>query len=86
MNKEELLEIKDEIEQAQKKVSQLQGRKEYLMKQLWEEWKCKDIEQGQKKLNQIKKDIEDLDEKIRKGTQKVEVKYNEITDKIPEQE
>jgi hypothetical protein len=75
MNEKELLELKEEIEIAKQKVSELKGERQALMKQLHENWKCSSIEEAEKKLvqfqdqegqlsNQIKTGIEELEEML----------------------
>ena len=49
MNEQELLELKEEIDQAKQKYSELKGRLTFLMKQLKEDQGCTTIEQAEKK-------------------------------------
>ena len=76
MDKDKLLQIKEEIEQAKTQVSQLKGRKEYLLQQLNDEWGCSTVKAARVKLDKMKKEIQDLDSKIEKGVQELEDTYD----------
>jgi hypothetical protein len=76
MNREELLELKEKIEEAQTKVSELNGHHSALIKQLSDDWGCESVEEAEKKLKQIKKQIEKLDMSIEEGTKEIEEKYD----------
>jgi hypothetical protein len=75
LNEEELLDLKQRIDEAKTAVSELNGQKTSLMKQLKEEWDCKSTEEGDKKIQQLLKEIKDLDTKIATGTKELEEKY-----------
>jgi predicted nucleic acid-binding Zn-ribbon protein len=77
LNEQELLKIKQDIETAKTEVSQLKGKLQHLMEQLEKDWKCKTIEDAQKKLSTIDREITQLDEKIKKQTKELEEKYFE---------
>lgn len=64
MNKQELLEIKNTIEEAKKEVSELQGKKKYLLQELNEQWGCKSIEDGLHKIAEMEKQVAEIEEKI----------------------
>jgi methyl-accepting chemotaxis protein len=76
LNRDELLELKEKIEEAQTKVTELNGHHSALMKQLSDDWDCSTVEEAEKKLKQIKKQIEKLDESIEEGTKEIEEKYD----------
>ena len=76
MEKTQLLELKEQIDTAKQQVSQLEGRKEYLMQQLKEQWKCSTIPAAEKKVKELEKEISDLDEQIQDGVKELEEKYD----------
>jgi seryl-tRNA synthetase len=75
MDNEKLLELKEKIDTAKTKVSELTGQKNALMKQLRDEWDCKSTEEGDKKISQMLKEIQNLSEKIDAGVKELEEKY-----------
>lgn len=74
MNEQELLDLKEDIDQAKQKHSELKGRKEFLMKQLKEDWSCTTVEQAEKASAKMEKEIETLNEQIKKGTEELQEK------------
>lgn len=75
MTEQELLDLKADITEAKNEVNRLEGRKDHLMQQLKDDWKCTTLKQAKKKLAQIKNEINDFDEKIEAGIQKLEETY-----------
>ena len=75
MNEKQLLDLKKTIDETKDEVKQLEGRQKYLMQQLKKEWKCSNLEQAKKKLEKMKKDVADIDEKIKEGVAVLEEKY-----------
>ena len=76
MDKDKLLEIKEQIDQAKTQISQLKGRKEYLIQQLNDEWGCSSVKEAKAKLEEMKEQIQDLDSKIQKGIKELEQEYD----------
>jgi DNA-binding FrmR family transcriptional regulator len=72
---EKLLELKAEIDKAKIRAAELHGRHDGLMKQLNDDWACKDIAQAEKKVKAMEEDIASLSEKIEKGVAEIESKY-----------
>ena len=75
MEKDQLIELKEQIDTAKQQVSQLEGRKDYLMQQLKEQWKCTTISAAEKKVKELEKEISDLDTQIQDGVKELEEKY-----------
>lgn len=75
MDEKALLSLKQEIDEAKGEVNKLEGRKEGLMQQLLDDWKCKSVKQAKKKLVEMKADLEGLEEKIQDGLTQLEEKY-----------
>lgn len=77
MNERDLLRLKEQIDEAKSKVSQLQGRKEYLMQQLKKDWDCTTIRQAQSKMEELKTAVTELDNQIKQGIAKLEEQLND---------
>ena len=75
MDEKELLELKESIEDAKQEVNRLEGRQEGLMQQLEKDWKCKTLKGAKKKLEELKAEIQEVEEKIQTGVAKLEEKY-----------
>lgn len=75
MNEKELLELKEQIEDAKQEVNRLEGRQDGLMSQLQKDWGCKTLEQAKKKLEGLKDEIKDLEENIESGVAELEERY-----------
>jgi peptidoglycan hydrolase CwlO-like protein len=76
LSEKQLFDLKDEVDEAKTKVSELTGQQTALMKQLKEDWSCKTIEEAEDKLAKMDKDILILDKKIVKGTEELELLLN----------
>ena len=76
MNEQELFELKERIDTAKSKVSELKGSKKQLMKELKEQWDCSTVEAAEKKAKTMEKEIEQLNTKITEGTEELEEKYD----------
>ena len=77
MTQEELLELKQEIDESQDKATKLTARKDLLVEQLKDKWKVTTPKQAKAKLDSMQEDIEELDDKIDKATEELEDKLNE---------
>ena len=77
MKEQELLELKEEIEDAKQKVSELTGQKNALLKQLKDDWGCNTIEEAEEKLKIMDKNITIISNKIEKATKELEAKFKE---------
>lgn len=76
MKEQDLLKLKQEIDEAKDNVNQLKGQQTALLKQLKEEWGCSTIEAAEKKIAKMKKEIEILNTSIETGLEELEEKYN----------
>jgi septal ring factor EnvC (AmiA/AmiB activator) len=76
MTEKDLLELKEEIEEAKQKVSELKGEKQALLKQLKENWKCSSIEDAEKKLVKLGEQEEQLSNQIETGIEELEEMLN----------
>jgi uncharacterized protein YukE len=75
MNESNLLRLKQQIEKAKTTISELSGRKQYLMKQLKDNWECSSVEEAKEKMAILSNEIEELNLKIESGIQELEEKY-----------
>lgn len=76
LTERDLLNLKEKIEDAKSTVAQLKGHQQALLNQLKTEYGCKTIEEAEKKLKTMKLDIDELQDKIDKGTKALQDKYN----------
>jgi uncharacterized phage infection (PIP) family protein YhgE len=77
MTEQQLLQLKRQVDEAKSTVNQLKGHKQALMKQLNDDWACNTIEEAEKKLSKMDKEIDDLDSQINEGIKKLEEEDNE---------
>jgi len=77
MTKEDLLELKAEIEEAQESASRYQGKKEMLEEQLKEKFGVKTPAEGRKKLKTMQEGIDKLNEEIETLTAELEDELDE---------
>ena len=75
MNEKELLELKEQIEDAKQELNRQQGRLDGLKEQLLKDWSLKSIEQIKPKLKKLRQKMEEYDEKLTKGIAELEEKY-----------
>jgi len=76
MNEQELFELKERIDVAKSKISELKGHQQYVMKELKEQWNCNSVEEAEEKAQTMKNEIEQFNERINKGSEELEEKYN----------
>jgi len=72
----ELYKLKEKVEKAKIEVSELKGHKSALEKQLKKDWGCDSVEEAEKKLETMKKEVAKLDKDIEAGIEELEEKYN----------
>jgi len=75
MTEKELLELKEDIEEAKQKVSELKGERQALMKRLKEDWNCGSLEEAEKKLKEMSEQVEKLSDEITEGMEELESKF-----------
>ncbi len=76
IDEKKLLELKREIEEAKSKLSELKGRKEYLLQELYEKWGCKSLDEAQSKIEELEAEIESLEKVIENEIEELENEYN----------
>lgn len=78
MKAQELLELKQEIEEAKDKTLQLKGQKDALFQQLKDEFNCTTLPQAEKELKKLESQISDLSAEIEEGLHTIEEQYEKI--------
>ena len=76
MNQQKLLQLKEDIEDAKIKVSELTGQRSALMTQLKKDYNCKSLDEADKKSKDLQKQIDDLNSQIEQGIEELETKYD----------
>jgi len=76
MNKQGLLDLREDIDEAKDKVNRLEGRKEHLLQQLKEDWDCDSIEEAKQLLQDLKQEVEEMEQKIKEAIQELKEKYD----------
>jgi hypothetical protein len=76
MTEQDLLKLRDKIDIAKTKSSELEGQRGYLLKELKTNWQCTNIENAETKLEEMTEAINDLDEQIQDGLAKLEKQIN----------
>ena len=67
MNEKELLELKQEIEDARQEASELKGEKQALIKRLNEEWDCVSVKKANTLIDKLAAEMEELSVQIKNG-------------------
>ncbi|MFW5701040.1 MAG: hypothetical protein ACOCWM_05060 [Cyclobacteriaceae bacterium] len=75
MTEQELLDLKEEINEAKQKRDKLEGRLEQLTETLKTKFKVNDVKSADKMKEEMKTEIDKLDEQIEKRTKELEEKY-----------
>lgn len=75
ISEKQLLELKEDITTSKTTVSELTGQEKAIRTQLKTDWKCKTIEEGQKKLNKLDQELNNIDDQIETLSRELEGKY-----------
>ena len=76
MNEQDLLDLKQQIEDAKTSVSELKGQQTALLRQLKDTYKCNSIEEAQRMVEKLKADADKLQKQIDEATKELEEKYD----------
>ena len=71
----ELLEKKKAIETAKSELEQLKGQQQVFLKQLKDDYGCKDLKEVKIKINKQKEELAELEQDIKDKTEAFEKKY-----------
>jgi hypothetical protein len=72
LDEQGLLDLRDQISEAKTSVSELKGHQQALLNQLKTDYGCKTVEEAEKKLKTMGKEITDLDNQITEGIEELE--------------
>jgi septal ring factor EnvC (AmiA/AmiB activator) len=72
---EKLLNLKQDIDNAKTNIAKGEGKKEALMKEIKDQWKCTTIKQAEKKLKDFTDEAHNLNNQIEERVEKLEEKY-----------
>ena len=75
MTEKNLLELKDQIDEAKASVAELKGQQTILMQQLKTNYNCKSIEEAETLLAKWKKEVDKMQIQIDEGLKELEEKY-----------
>ena len=76
MEQQDLLELKEKIDKAKEKSSELKGELKSLAMELKDDWQCDTIKEAEKKIETMESEITVLNEKINTGVTKLEEEYD----------
>jgi|AntDeeMinimDraft_6_1070357.scaffolds.fasta_scaffold00493_3 predicted nuclease with TOPRIM domain len=76
MDEQDLLDLKNKIEQAKQEVSKLEGRQEHLLQTLAEDWDCGDYGAAEDKLKDMEDEISDINDTIETKTNELKKDYD----------
>ena len=80
MNNEELLRIKQKIETASTKISELKGELKSVLQTLKEEHQCHTIEEGEKKMEELSIFVDSLKKEIEEKSDELKANYPQLYD------
>lgn len=75
MKESELLKLKQQIDNAKSQTAELKGHQSALLKQLKDDWKCNSVEEAERLVKKMDKEISDLNRKIEEGLLELEERY-----------
>lgn len=78
MNERELLRLKEKIDSAKSKVSELKGQKKHILQTLQTEHKCKTVEEAEDKIEKLGVEAKRLQKKIDALSNELEEKYPQL--------
>ena len=78
MLEERLLKLKEEIEKAKVRKTELEARKKIIQEELKTEWGCNSMEEVKQTVNKLKEQIENLRKEIEEGIKELEENYASI--------
>lgn len=76
ITEKQLLNLKNSIKQSQSEISELQGRKKYIIQQLKTDWECNSIKEAKQKLNDFKEKVDKIDSDIESKLEDLAELYN----------
>lgn len=86
MEKEDVLDLKNQIDEAKSKNSELRGQLKQILQTLKKEHGCDTIEIAEEKLKTIEQGITIQEKKIKRGVRELQEKYDNIMNEENETE
>ena len=74
LTKQELLDLKQEIDETKPKVSEIIGQQKTLFRQLKEQWNCTTLDIAKKKIETWETEVVNIDSKIKTKSKELEDK------------
>lgn len=78
MTKNELLRLKDEIEEAKTKTAESNGQLSALLTQLADQHNCKTVQAAEKRIESLSTEIDKLQSQIEDGLTELEERYGNL--------
>lgn len=76
MDKQDLLDLKERIDEVKEEISKLEGRKAGYLETLKDQFKCSSVKEANELLQKMDKNIEDLDDEIKTGLEQLEEEFD----------
>ena len=76
MNEKDLLKMKEDIDRAKSKVSELTGKQKHLLSELKDKWECSSIEEAERYLKKLDREIKRIDIKIEESIKDIQQQYS----------
>jgi len=80
MKERQLLELKEKIDTAKTKLSELKGRKEHILQTLQEDHSCESVDDAENKVEKLSIQVESIQDKIDNKSEELENKYPQLYD------
>jgi tetrahydromethanopterin S-methyltransferase subunit G len=68
---QELLDLKKKVDNARSEEERHAGQQTQILRQLKDDYDCDSVEEAEKKLNRLKKQVENLDEELEEGVKQL---------------
>ena len=75
MTEQQLLKLKEEIEQAKQNAAEYRGRLKSMLDTLATSWGCKSVKEAKAKVRQLDKEINSINAEIEKGLALLQERY-----------
>jgi hypothetical protein len=76
IKEKQLLQLKEDVNSAKIQLSKLKGKHELYLQQLYDKFKCKNINQAEKLLKEMEKEQNNLQKQIDVSIEKLKTNYN----------
>ncbi len=76
MDKQELLDLKKDIDEAKNKSSEAKGRLSAIIEEFKKKWGVKTIKEAEEKMEQLQDELQDMQEELDNRLEKLQEDYN----------